>query len=461
MTIIEEWAKNVVETRFDKFDRKVIERAKQRIIDIVGCMMGGANAPGNPELVELVKEWGGKEEASVLIHGARVPTHNAAMVNSIMARSYDYGVMSPLVDGKRFVAHISETTVPTAITVAEYKHASGKELITAMVLGDDIAARLCAASIPSLGAWCNTGTVNKFGATAIASKLCELDERQLLNSFGIVVNQMAGSMQCVRDGTHAFKLHQGLSARDGIIATELAEIGWTGINDPLFSEFGYFALYCKDSNQEILTKKLGEEFYADAIFKPYPCCRAMQPAIDCALELVRKHDIDVRDIDEVTVRVSNSSGLKANFEIGAFPQCTANFSPLYAVASVLLRKNVNPDYYTEKYIMEPEIINFITNKFKSEVIPTERLPSDRVLAAEAKEVTVRMKDGREFSATTASAKGDAIEKPLSVEEIEEKYRTNVAFSKTVKEDNAEEALDMLKHLEEVDDIKEVVRLLLA
>lgn len=459
MTIIEQLVKNIMATRFEKFDDTLVERVKLRIIDIVGCMIGGAAGAGNRELVDLVIDWGGKKEATILTYGVKAPAHNAAMVNSIMARSYDFGVMSPLVNGKRAVAHVSETTVPTAITVAEWGHNSGKELITALILGDDIASRILAASIPPLHGWDNTGTVNKFGATAITGKLQGLDERRLLNAFGIVVNQLGGSMQCVRDGAHSFKLHQGLSARDGITSVQLAEKGWTGMKDPLLSEFGYFGLYCQSSAQDILIKKLGEEFYADAIFKPYPCCRAMHTAIDCALDLVRKYDMNPEDIDEVIISVTNTPGLKPTFQIGDLPQCTANFSPQYAVASILLRGKICLDYYTEEYILDPKITDFISNKVKIAAAPPERLPSDPVLAGEYKDVRVKMKDGREYFASVTSAKGDAIDKPLTEKEIKDKFKDNVLFSKKVTETKAESVLKMLEQLEDIDDVGKIVKLL--
>ena len=81
---------NVLDTRFENFDQATLTSAKSRIIDVVGCLIGGANAAGNSVLIDLVKEWGGKEEATILAHGVKVPAHNAAMVNSVMARSFDF-----------------------------------------------------------------------------------------------------------------------------------------------------------------------------------------------------------------------------------------------------------------------------------------------------------------------------------------------------------------------------------
>ena len=45
MTIIEQLVGNIVKTGFKDFDAQVVESAKQRIIDIVECTIGGANTP--------------------------------------------------------------------------------------------------------------------------------------------------------------------------------------------------------------------------------------------------------------------------------------------------------------------------------------------------------------------------------------------------------------------------------
>ena len=455
--IVEELARNVVKTNFEVFDSRTVEQAKNRLIDIVGCIIGGANAGGCRELRDLVREWGGKKDATILVHGGKAPAGNVAMINSIMARSFDYGVLTPYIGDKAVWAHIAETNVPTAITVAEWKHADGKELITAMLLGDDIATRLSAASTRLISAgWDTPGTVTKFGATAIACKLLELDERKIINAFGIVLNQLAGSFQAINDGAHCFKLAQGLAARDGIIAAELAGKGWTGGKDPLLGKYGYFALYCQEYDPEILTTDLGKKFYGDCTFKPYPSCRFIHSAIDCALELVHKYDIIAEDIDNITINVAPmhfDSPLNQPFDIGEFPQGNANFSLRYHVANILVRKNIELEHLTEELIRDPEV-----GDLARKVNVTGTMPPNMI---EAAEVRVQMKDGREFYAYEDVAKGHPLEKPLSKEEIEKKFRFNVAFSKTVSKENAEKVLDMLNNLEEIDDITKVVKLLVV
>src|SRR3990172_171930 len=190
--VIEAWAKHIIKTDFNSFDSETVEQAKNRIIDTIGCAIGGANASRNSLLLDLMKGWGGKKEATVLVHGLKIPAHNAAWLNSIMARSFDFGIVIPYIGDKAAPGHVSESTVPAAITAAEWKHASGKELITALILGEDINIRLIAASknIPGTG-WDTPGIVNKFGRVAIAAKLMGLNERQIQNAFGIILEQLA------------------------------------------------------------------------------------------------------------------------------------------------------------------------------------------------------------------------------------------------------------------------------
>ena len=191
MDIMTELTRNVLRTPFDAFDFSVVESAKERIIDVVGCTIGGANAPGCSMLLDLVREWGGREEATIIVHGVKVPAHNAALVNSIMARSYDFEPCGSLVNGKTTPAHISGTTVPVALTMGEARGASGKDVLTALILGDDLTSRIIAASNVNLDSgFDQTGIANMFGATAIAGRLLGLNEHQMLNALGIALNQV-------------------------------------------------------------------------------------------------------------------------------------------------------------------------------------------------------------------------------------------------------------------------------
>lgn len=455
MNFSQQLVASIVKTGFNSLDKDTIDRARWRILDAVGCLIAGANAAGCQAMLTLVKKWGGAGESTVLVHGGKAPAYLAAMINSLMTRSLDFEPVEAEGDNRSSPAHISGTTVPAALAVAEYRAAAGRDLITALVLGDDLAARLGVASgfDFELG-WDNTGTINGFGAAAIAGKLLGLDERQLHNAFGIVLNQLAGSMDGVYDKKMSFKLPIALSARNGIFAAELAKQGFSGVTDPFLGSHGYFSLYCRNPDTRDLNKDLGKRFYADCVIKPYSACRATHSSVDSAMKIAGGHDIKIPDIQEIEVRVSPAT-LKGfcgqPFILGETPQVDAAFSIRYTVACALLRKGVKPDYFNEESIRDPEIMKCID---KMKLIPG--IPPEKRVATE---IHVKMKDGKVFSAQTDAPKGDIFRSPLSAEEIRAKYRANIAFSQTVSPRNGEQALAIIEKLEELNDVRELTRLL--
>ena len=109
------------------------------------------------------------------------PADIVAMVNCIFGRSFDWGPLVIIMDdGERHASHNSETTVLTAVTVGASKGISGKELITSLVAGDDLVARvqigsggghpgrMPAGALRRGGGFDEWGTKTTFGATAIA-----------------------------------------------------------------------------------------------------------------------------------------------------------------------------------------------------------------------------------------------------------------------------------------------------
>ncbi len=444
-------ARNVVETSFRSFDQKAVQKAKWRILDAVGCAAVGVRAAGTAILRDIVKDWGGKEESTILVYGGRVPAHNAAMLNSLMTRSFDFEPVEAEGEYKSSPAHISGTTVPTALALAERTAASGRDLITALLVGDDLACRLGVASgfDFSLG-WDNTGTINRFGATAIAAKLLQLDEKQTFNAFGIALNQLSGSMAGVFDKTLTFKLPIALASRDGIFAAELAGRGFSGVKEPFLGPRGFFALFCRNASTADLVKDIGQRYYADCVIKPYSACRATHPFIDCALELARHPDCKITDIEKIVIHATPGTiaGFCGQpFNPGATPQVDGAFSIRYTVATALLRQNVKPEYFEDQYIHDPRVSGLIEKmEFESD-IPKEKITGT--------ELTVQMKSGKKITARTDFPRGDFRRTPLTEEEIQAKYRSNMAYSGLIGPAKSEQALGLIANLENLADVREL------
>jgi 2-methylcitrate dehydratase PrpD len=448
---------NILDTQFSNFTAATVTHAKNRILDTVGCTICGANDAGNPELLDIVRGWGGIKQATVLIHGDKAPAGAAAMVNCIICRSFDFEPVSPLVDGVSVAGHISGTTVMTALTLGEVKNISGKEFITALLVGDDMATRVLLAGKGSgVGRGRDrVGQANSFGATAIAGRILRLNNAQMRNAFGLVVDHLGGAQQMILDTATGFKLSQGTSARDAIFSVQLAQAGWTGVKDALLADFGYYSLFTDGiRDPELLTRDLGRKYYSDGTFKPYPCCRINHAFIDCVLALQRDHDIILDDIKKVTICASRGAlndVLGQPFKIGDFPHASAGFSLQYNVASVFLRGSSRPEHFTETAIRDPLITDFI-HKIKMAELTEGSMESARI--------KVMLKDGREYDEYTPVAKGDP-RNPISRQELLAKYYMNVDYSRTISRENAAKALNMIEDLENLDSIRKLTELLVA
>jgi 2-methylcitrate dehydratase PrpD len=456
-TALESIIENALETRYENFSKDTLETTKYRIIDTLGCLIGGATDAGNPELVKLVKENGGRAEATILVHGGKAPVAEAALVNAIMARSFDFGPVSPLVERVSCPGHTSETTVPTALSLAEVADAGGRDMITALLVGDDIAARILAASGFgfSLG-WDGVGTVNAFGVTAMAGRFLDLNKSQLRHAFGIALNLLGTTFQSIWDGAAAFKLPQGLAARAGIFAAQLAKAGWTGPEDALTSKFGYYKMFTEGMKKPaLLTRDLGRKYYYDGTIKPYPCCRIPHAAIQGALELVGKYRVKAGNIVKVNLDLARG-GIDHvcghPFKIGDFPHANAAFNYEYVTATAFLFGNVRPEHFTEKAIRNPAVAEFIK---KIKLTAAEDIPFERA------RVTVTLKDGRELTETVLNVKGDPLTNPMTPNDIINKFWMNVDFTQKISKKKAEELLDKLLSLEKLDSVRKLIPLLMA
>ena len=243
-------------------------------------------------------------------------------------------------DGVSCPGHISETTVPLAFSLAEAANASGKEFITALLVGDDIASRILAGSGFgfSLG-WDGVGTVNTFGVAATAGRLLGLDKLQLRNAFGIALNQIGTTFQSFWDGTTAFKLPQGLAARGGITSAQLAKAGWSGPEDALLSKFGYYKMFTEGCKKpQVLSDGVGKDYCYDGTIKPYPCCRIIHSAIQACLALVRNIILKRRTLNRSTSRPPRAAStiFARPFKLGTFPHGNAAFSYEYVIATAFL-----------------------------------------------------------------------------------------------------------------------------
>ncbi len=456
-TATQELIHNMLDVKFEDFDAVTLRHAKNQIIDLASVMVSGSGGPGNSALLDLVRQWGGKSEATILGSGDKVPLPHAAMINSLQGRSFDHEAVGPYPHGQNegmFCGHVESSTVPAAFSVSEYVGASGKDLISAVVLGGDLAARI--AFVEGLGfnhPFDPVGTANSFGVAGIAGRLLGLNESQMMNAFGILTTQAAGGFRSLWDGVLTFKLYGAMAARNGIICSLMAQKGYTGLKDPLFGPQGYFDCYCpKPYHPEYLNRDLGKEFYTQGMHKKYPSCYGNHNIIDCGLDILAEHEIKVEDIQEIIIGVPpmqlNSYGATP-FKPGD-AQPAALFYQAYSAANVFLRKGARLEHYTEEAVQDPAILALCSKVRHA----ATRQPNGAI------ELIVRMQDGKRYEAVYPyKVMRGYPGRPLTQAELIEKYWNNINFSGQIPHEKAQKALDMIENLEKVEHVADLIKLL--
>jgi 2-methylcitrate dehydratase len=441
-------AAHAVDLEYSDLDPQTIEKAKHRVLDLIGCVVGGVPAAGNAALVDIVRSWGGTREASVIGYPVKGPAAQVAMANAMIARAYDFEVMTVVVQGHQVPSHHSPTTCMTALALCERAKLSGKDFLTALTVGDDIAARMLAASGLDFGqGWDGAPIYSSIAAAAITSKLMGLTQEQARDAFGLTVNTISGTVQNIWDGATDWKLPQGLAARNGIFAAELAKRNWVGIGDALLAPYGFFAQYTAGcARPEILTADLGKAFYAEEYFKPYPACAATHAYIACANRLRTKSKFSATDVAQVVVRQQGPGGFVAKpFEARRYPHCDANFSIQFQVANVILNGVTRQEHYAEDLIRSEQITDLVKKTSLAPLPPGEK----------GMTIEVVLKDGHSI----VERHDSSYLAPSTYEEIVAKFRQQVAFSGFVSNATADEIIQRVGDLDRETNMADFARLL--
>jgi 2-methylcitrate dehydratase PrpD len=205
------FAKNFANTKYEDLSSEVVEATKKEILDLLGVALGGANQPGATHVCELMKEWGGKEESSIIGSKQKVPAPNAAQANATMAHALDFDDVH-----EAAVMHPGIASIPVVLAVGEAQgNLSGKEFITSTALGVDMMCRLALATTPGkspieLG-WHLTSLFGFMGSAAVAARVMHLDEEKIVDAIGIGYHQCAGNG--LKDSVPDLPLREALRRR--------------------------------------------------------------------------------------------------------------------------------------------------------------------------------------------------------------------------------------------------------
>jgi 2-methylcitrate dehydratase PrpD len=441
----------VVDTRFEDLPSAAIRTVEKMLLADIGTTIAGAQADGCRELTEFYRSVGGTPEASVLLHGDKLPAHNAVFVNATMSRALDF--CDAIAPGP----HIGSSTIPTGLACSELSGGcSGREFLAALIIGAEVAARLNL-SESAYDGFDPTGICVPFGATSVACRLLGLDKQQTWNALGLVFNSCGGSFQSHIDGSLGVRINQGRSAHEAVISTRLAQRGITGPRNFLTGIYGYLHLYGKGQfTGSDVVEGLGDSYRMQEVaFKKYPCCAMTSGPTDVTFNMLREHDIDPSQIGSVKLALP-PYGYRLvghEFRIGDNPTVDGQFSAQYCVANVLLRGRSKIQHFTTQAVRDPEIRKFIS---LIRVLPDPAL--DR-RGHTAMDMEITMTNGKVYQSGIDIAPGFP-GNPLTDEDHMQRFMDCIdSAPEWFTRERVEEIIAFIDGIEEESDVRGLVHLL--
>lgn len=435
-------------TRFEAIPQEPLNTIRSMVLRVLGTTIAGSEAEGCKEVIEFYTGIGGRKEATILIHGGKVPAQNAAFVNSVMARALDFcDAMAPGV-------HIGSSALPAAFAAAELAGGcSGRDFLTALTLGFELSARLNL-SESAYDGFDPTGVCSVFAATAVACKILRLDPGQTWNALALAFNRSGGSFQSNIDGSLAVRIIQGWVAQSGITCARFARSEITGPTNFLEGLYGYFHLFGRDAvNPDRVTGELGDRFeLQNMVFKKYPSCGMTQGCTDAILNLMDEEDLRPEDVDHIYITVPPYAHKLVGhpFRLGENPSVSAQFNIQYCVASALLRGGAKFQHFEEAAVKDPDVMGFLK---KISVSADKELDKRGHTAMDMRVVT---RQGTQHVKQIDIAPGFP-GNPLTQEEHRNHYWDCIEFApQGLPEDKAEKILSLVNRIEELEDIRDMI-----
>lgn len=446
-------AELALETPGETLTETAQDAAKRLVLDSIACAVAAVDQPGCRETLELVRDTGGRGEATLLGYGGQATLEQAAFLNSLLIHALDYDDIYP-----RASLHVCSVLFPCCLAAAQKAGSSGIEILGAIILGAEAACLLgdaCVERRSGLG-FLPTTVEGGFGAVAGASRLLGLSADQTMHAMGLYYAQAAGNRQALADRVLAKRMQPAFAARNAIWAVRLAQRGITGSPRALEGEFGLFRAYYRHDPPlpETLQRLPGDPWRIEHVcIKPYTSCGGCHALIDAALRLAVKHDLDPSQVDHVDIDwggTGQNAVVGHPFRLEPDPQVSAQFSAPYCVALALVRRTQDIACFREEAIRaDEEVIAFSRKVHGADCTPARRQPTPDWFPdwyGDAHGVRVFMKDGAVLQ--EASTLADVrLKTNNGWNTVSAKWRSCLAFSVLAPQIDADKIIQTIKKLD--------------
>lgn len=252
-TAAEKLADHFTALPYDAIPNKHVQDAKTLVLDWLGVAVAGGRTGSGKIATRFGEAQGGPADATFIASGGKGPAMHAAFANAIASHSVELDDVDVLA-----LFHFSPPVVAAALAVAETTKASGRDFLAAVVGGCEMMARASDATNNSLRdrGFHTTPTCGVFGAAVAAGMLLKLDRDQMISALGLAGAQASGLMEMYGPSMQK-RFNPGPTARNGVVAAEMARMGFTGAATIFDGERGFCRAFSDKVDMLVLPTSWG------------------------------------------------------------------------------------------------------------------------------------------------------------------------------------------------------------
>lgn len=451
-------AEFVVNTQLSQIPDETIELGKKSILDGLGLALSGSKAETAGLIERYVKSLGcGSGGAAVLGSAAKFSPRFAALVNGVAIHVDDFDDTQLAAAKDRvygLLVHPTVCVLPAALATAEVGGKGGKDLLVAYQVGVEVECKIAEAISPRHyeDGFHSTGTCGVFGGTSACARLKGLDVASTVRAFAIAASHAAGLRE--NFGTMMKPYQAGHATESGVVATDLAALGWTGAEQILEAQRGFFHAYGGSYDPSAIVDRLGKPWTFQnpgVSIKPFPSGSLTHPGMTELLRLIRANSIRAADVAQVEVGTNRNM---PNTLIHHRPTTglQAKFSMEFCMAILLLDGRADQTKFTDAVANRPDVqqmmgrVRFYTDP------DAEKAGYDKMTTI----LKITLKDGRTISGRADFGKGSPAN-PMSFDEVAEKFLGCAAFAEWPTS-KADRVINTVRRLEDLSDVRTLTAL---
>jgi len=413
--------------------------AQRSILNFFATALGSARDPVVTAALRTLSPFSGAATATIIGRAERLDALCASFLNAVSANLLDFDDTHP-----ETIIHPAAPVAAPVLALAETHRLSGRDVLTAVILGVDVACRIGDAVSPRHYArgWHITSTCGVFGAAAASAKLLGLPTEAIANAIGIAASQSAGNVENLPSA--AKNVSVGNAARNGLFAALLTQQGYEAAPRAIEGPLGWARTMGDEPDLARLLDGLGETWeIAKNTYKPYPAGIVFHAVIDACLLLRERIGRRVDQIEQVTVQ--GSALLLARGNRAVDNERDARVSIHHCAACGLLVGAAGVAEFSAETVGRPDIVE-LRQKVRAEL--------DGEMPDGAARVTLRLSSGEILTETVVSPRG-SLAAPLEDRDIEAKLRDGVRTGRS--DWDADRVIAAVWRLDAVDDVADLMQ----